>query len=204
MYKYYPVLLREVKNSGSVQAHIACTRFIKEGQSSPMVQWPSFADTLVHFAALIFLGWHLCSSSQTQKPIWPQPMAGVCQPGLIHWTPQNHQEKLRVYEQGWNLEPVLRRSWTLLVWFWIILMLNLHLTRVKCCSLGFRHFVSAVQDTQITVYSWSTNSQQNPFYLQKVTMPRELPAQGISAWSWYSVYDKGCFAPSSFSTTKPC
>lgn len=32
MCKHYPVLLREVKSSGSVQAHVAHSRFINEGK----------------------------------------------------------------------------------------------------------------------------------------------------------------------------
>lgn len=139
-----------MKNSGSVQAHMACTRFISEGKGSPS---QSSSDPALQTHWYIVLPWFFLAAISApalrhKNPFDPNTWPEVVSQGLVHWTPQKHQERLSLYGQGWNQEPVLKRSLTLLAWFCIILMPNLQLVRVQCCSLGLRHFVSAVQDTQ--------------------------------------------------------
>lgn len=172
-----------------------------------MEQWPSFGDTRVYFAAVIFLAWHLYISSQKQKSIWPQSMARACQlsVSLIHLdtpkSPGKTQSAWAVVESGACDEKDLDCCGLILNYFhakptffsqgWAVAFLGLGILSVLF-SLG---------------HPDPTANPPTPsklLRLQKLAMHRELTVQGISACSWCSVYDKGWLAPSSFSTTKLC
>lgn len=118
----------------------AADLLMRERFSSPMEQWPSFADTQVHSAAVIFLGWHLCSSPQTQKAIWPQSMGLSARAWFTPRAPgKPHSVWAEVEPGAWDEEEFDSCGW-------ILHYFNAEsLIRVRCCSPGFWHFVSAVQ-----------------------------------------------------------